>query len=73
MSLEPAGFVTDLLEAGLTQEQIATRAGVHQTTVSKLARGDTKDVYSRTYRALQSLHTEICRPQPNLETQEVSK
>lgn len=60
--LRPHELVCALLEAGLTQQTIASRAEVHQTAVSKLARGDTADVMSRTYRALLDLHAEVCLP-----------
>ena len=43
----------------LTQEQVATRTGIPQPTISKIERGDVSDVMSKTYRALQSLHDEL--------------
>lgn len=60
--MEAAELVLALLEAGLTQQVIAERTGVHQTTVSKLARGEINDVLSRNYRALLSLHAKVCVP-----------
>ena len=58
--MEAAELVCALLEAGLSQEQIAKEAQVHQTTVSKLARGDIKDTLSKTYRALLAVHARHC-------------
>lgn len=43
----------------LTQEQVATRTGIPQPTISKIERGDVSDVMSKTYRALQFLHDEL--------------
>lgn len=60
--MEAAELVLALLEAGLTQQTIAERTGMHQTTVSKLARGEINDVLSRNYRSLLSLHAEVCVP-----------
>jgi transcriptional regulator with XRE-family HTH domain len=56
--MEARDFVNDLQSWGLTQEQIAARSGVPQPTVSKIARGQVKDVFSRTYRSLESIHRE---------------
>lgn len=58
----PAEIVCDLLEFGFSQNTIAERSGVHQTTISKLARGDITDVMSQTYRTLLALHQEIYPP-----------
>lgn len=56
----------DLLKAiratGLTQEQVAERTGIPQPTISKIERGDVKDVMSRNYLALQALHDELAEP-----------
>ena len=59
-------IVCALLLAGLTQEQIADQSGVHQTTVSKIARGDTKNVLYSTHQALQCLHSNITAKQAAL-------
>lgn len=61
--MEAAELVLALLEASLTQEQVAARSGVHQTTISKLARGDSKDAMASTYRRLEALHKEVCQKQ----------
>lgn len=43
----------------LTQAQIAERTGIPQPTISKIERGEVKDVMSSSYRALQRLHAEL--------------
>jgi len=53
---EAATMVLDLLESGHTQCEIAMVCDVHQTTISKLARGDTRDMLGRSYAALTALH-----------------
>lgn len=57
--MEARDFVVALIDAGLTQVQIAERCGIPQPTISKVARGDVKDVLSVNYRRLQSLHAEV--------------
>lgn len=64
MPTEPRDIVAQLLEAGLTQQQIAeglTALGceVTQSYVSKVLTGTVDDVKSRTYRALQQLHAQV--------------
>lgn len=56
--MEARDFVVDLIGAGMTQSQIAERIGVQQATISKIARGDVRDVMSRSYRKLADLHAE---------------
>lgn len=60
--MEPGEIVCDLLEAGLTQKAIGDHAGIHQTTVSKLARGDVTDVMSKTLKKLEALHASTVKP-----------
>lgn len=48
----------------LTQEQIAARTGIGQSTISKIERGVLKDVMSRRFRALQSLYEELQSTSP---------
>jgi transcriptional regulator with XRE-family HTH domain len=48
----------------LTQEQVASRTGIPQPTISKIERGDVSDVMSKTYRALQKLHDELEAAEP---------
>jgi predicted transcriptional regulator len=62
--MEPRDIVASLIEAGLTQQEIAERltglgAEVTQSYVSKVLRGDVDDVKSRTYRALLQLHAQV--------------
>ncbi len=57
--MEARDYVLGLLSAGLTQLQIEERTGVPQPTVSKIARGEVADVFSKTYRALQALHADV--------------
>ena len=58
--MEARDFVQALIERGLTQSQIEARTGIRQATISKVARGDVKDVLSGNYRKLQALHAEVC-------------
>lgn len=58
--MEPKEIVAGLIKAGLTQQQIADRAGLLQPYVSKVLRGEVDDVKSRTYRALLRVHAEVC-------------
>jgi len=57
--MEARDFVEGLVGAGLTQTQIADRCGIPQPTISKVARGDVKDVLSANYRRLQALYCEV--------------
>lgn len=52
--LTPRDLVQQLLELGLTQQEIADRSGIAQPTVSKIHRGDVKDVLSRNFLALKT-------------------
>ena len=49
-------MVDALVAGGWTQKQIEERTGIPQPTVSKIARGDVRDVMSKTYLALLSLY-----------------
>jgi len=62
--MEAQDFIRELLAKGMTQAEIEARTGIKQGTVSKVYRGEIKDVLSRNYRALQALHTEMCPPEP---------
>lgn len=57
--MEAKDYVHAVRAAGLTQAQIAERTGIPQPTISKIERGDVKDVMSKNYRALQALHAEV--------------
>lgn len=57
--MEAKDYIQALLDAGLTQQQIAARIGTSQGTVSKVLRGETKDVLSRVYRKLGDVHAEV--------------
>lgn len=57
-------LVDALLARKWTQQQIADRVGVQQSTVSKIARGDVSDVMSRTYLALLALYEEVVTAEP---------
>ena len=54
--MEARDFVLALMERGLTQVDIASRTGIPQPTISKVARGEVADVMSRNYRKLQALY-----------------
>lgn len=60
--MEAREIIQDLIDAKWTQQQIAERTGLTQASVSKVLRGDVKDVMSRTYRLLQELHAEVTAP-----------
>lgn len=62
MDMEPRELVQAIKAKGLTQKQIEEKTGIPQPTVSKIARGDVSDVMSKSYRALVSLHAEVCGP-----------
>lgn len=57
--MEAHEFIHALIAAGLTQSQIAERTGVPQPTISKVMRGEVRDVMSRNYRRIQALHSEV--------------
>jgi transcriptional regulator with XRE-family HTH domain len=61
-TLTAAAMVLDLLESGHTQHEIAAVCDVHQTTISKIARGDTADMLGRAYAALTALHASSFKP-----------
>jgi transcriptional regulator with XRE-family HTH domain len=54
-------LIADLIEAGITQEQIAERCAVSQPTVSDLARGATKAPRFDFGTKLVELHRKTCR------------
>lgn len=57
--MEAKDYVLAILALDKTQAFIAEKTGIPQPTISKIARGDVKDVMSKNYRALQSLHSEL--------------
>lgn len=60
--MEARDYIQALTAAGLTQSQIEARTGIRQAAISKVARGEVKDVLSVNYRKLQALHAEVCPP-----------
>lgn len=60
--MEARDFIKQLIDAGMTQVQIAERTGITQPTVSKILRGDVRDVMSQSYRRLAALHGEVVTP-----------
>lgn len=60
--MEAIDLIEALRRAGLTQTEIAERSGVPQPTISKVSRGEVRDVLSRNYRALQRLWQETQPP-----------
>lgn len=73
--MEAQDFVRELVDRGMTQSQIAERTGIPQPTLSKVLRGDVKDVLSRNYRQLERLHAEVtgATPPPAGEPDAVAK
>lgn len=57
--MEAQDYLKAIRARNLTQAQVAERTGIPQPTISKLERGDIKDVLSRNYRALQALYNEL--------------
>lgn len=62
--MEAKDYVIAIHSEGLTQAQIALRSGIPQPTISKIMRGEVRDVMSRNYRALQALHAEVSAKTP---------
>lgn len=62
--MEAKDFIAALIGNGWTQQQIAERTGIPQPTLSKVVRGDVKDVMSRNYRQLQALYVEVTGAEP---------
>lgn len=60
--MEARDFIKQLIDAGMTQVQIAEKTGITQPTVSKILRGEVRDVLSQSYRRLASLHSEVVNP-----------
>ncbi len=56
--MEAKDYVDALRALKLTQAQIAKETGIPQPTISKIERGDVKDVMSRNYVALQKMHAD---------------
>ena len=52
-------YLFAIRERGLTQVQVSARSGIPQPTISKIERGETKDVRSRNFLALQRLYLEL--------------
>lgn len=63
----PLDLLKDIRATGLTQEQVAERTGIPQPTISKIERGDVKDVMSRNYLALQALHDSLAADSKTVE------
>jgi len=59
--MEPHQLLKSIRESGLTQVQVSERTGIPQPTISKLERGEVRDVFSRSYRALLALHEEVTK------------
>lgn len=57
--MQPAELIIALQKRGWTQVRIAARTGIPQPTISKVVRGTTKDVMSRSYQKLVALHAEV--------------
>jgi transcriptional regulator with XRE-family HTH domain len=57
--------LAQLAEAGLTQVQIAERCGVAQSTISALARGETRSPSFELGAALQKLLADLPAPEVN--------
>lgn len=60
MDMTPLQIIAALRAKGLTQKEIGDSTGLSQSMVSKVERGDIKDVVSRHYRALVVLYAQKC-------------
>lgn len=60
--MEAQDFVAALVKKGMTQQQIAAETEIPQPTLSKVLRGDVKDVLSRNYRKLKALYEDRIGP-----------
>jgi len=58
--MEARDYLLAVRALGLTQVQVAEQTGVPQPTISKIERGETKDVLSKNFLALQKLHSRLC-------------
>lgn len=54
--MDARDLIHALLQRGLTQSFIAERTGIPQPTISKVVRGEVKDIMSKSYRKLLVLH-----------------
>lgn len=69
--MEAQDYVKALQASGLTQVAISEASGIPQPTISKILRGEVRDVLSRNYRKLQQLHADrvlAAQAQPNSDT-----
>lgn len=57
--MEAQDYVRGIKAKGLTQAQIEEKTGIPQPTISKIERGEVKDVMSKTYRAIKALYDEL--------------
>lgn len=58
--MEAKDYIAEIrLHSQITQAEIAEQTGIPQPTISKIERGEVKDVMSRNYRAIQDLHKRI--------------
>jgi len=54
--MDARDLIQALMQRGLTQSVIAECTGIPQSTISKVVRGEVKDIMSRSYRKLLELH-----------------
>lgn len=58
--MEAKDYLKAIREQGnMTQAQVEAATGIPQPTISKIERGDVKDVMSKTYIALRDLHAQV--------------
>ncbi len=57
-------LLADLKERGWTQQELAVRLGLSQSSVSALATGDTKNPAFKTGAALMEIHESGAAPDP---------
>lgn len=57
-------LIADLSASGMTQQEIAKKAGVGQSAISELATGTKKEVLYSTGRKLEALHAKLPKRRP---------
>lgn len=57
--MEAKDYLKAIRATGLTQAEVSEKSGIPQPTISKIERGESRDVLSKNFLALQRLHAAI--------------